>query len=158
MLQEVLLLGHHLRRQEKASKPSWRPNLCQVRVQEQLVVKRMDRSHMDSVFDDPYIDGKMTSQNNQWIWFEVQIQPESIGIVKTTLTFRIFQVAMSPSFGLFGPYNMLGLLRDTNRGPWMPLRLYNQQPLSTLGFSFALDQSVFEQSPLSVCETQYSSA
>jgi hypothetical protein len=40
---DVLHLGYHLRRQPRASKPSWRPNSCEVRVhlglQEQSVVK-----------------------------------------------------------------------------------------------------------------------
>jgi hypothetical protein len=41
------------------------PNPCQVRVhlglQEQSVVKRMPRSHTDSIFDDPHMDGKIIS-------------------------------------------------------------------------------------------------
>lgn len=41
------------------------------------------------------------------------------------LTSRIYYGVVSPSFGLFGPCNMLGLLLDVNRGPWIPLRLYN---------------------------------
>jgi len=63
MAKDIFFLGHHLRRQPRASKPSWRPNLCQVRVhlgfQEQSVVKRTSRSHTDSVFDDPHLDGKI---------------------------------------------------------------------------------------------------
>ena len=46
---DVLHLGHHLRRPEKASKSSWRPNPCQVRVyfglQEQPALKQTPRSH-----------------------------------------------------------------------------------------------------------------
>jgi hypothetical protein len=38
---------------------------------------------------------------------------------------RICQGAVSPSFGPFGPCNVSALPRDTNRGPWTPLRLYN---------------------------------
>ena len=46
------------------------------------------------------------------------------------------------------PCNFLRYLRNTNRGSCLPLRLYVQQ------LGFALDQSVFEQSPLSsVCDT-----
>jgi hypothetical protein len=30
MLKDILHLGHHLRRQPRASKPSWRPNPCEV--------------------------------------------------------------------------------------------------------------------------------
>ena len=60
MPKDVLLLGHHLRRQARASKPSWRPDPSQVRVhlglQEQFVIKRMPRSHTDSIFDDPDMD------------------------------------------------------------------------------------------------------
>jgi hypothetical protein len=63
MPKDILHLGHILRRQARASKPSWRPNPCQVRVhlrlQEQFIVKRMPRSHTDSIFDDPDIDGKI---------------------------------------------------------------------------------------------------
>jgi hypothetical protein len=63
MPKNFLLLGHHLRRQARASKLSWRPNPCQVRVylrlQEQSVVKRTPKSHMDSVFDDPHLDGQI---------------------------------------------------------------------------------------------------
>jgi hypothetical protein len=32
MTKDVLLLGHHLRMQPRVSKPSWRPNPCEVRV------------------------------------------------------------------------------------------------------------------------------
>jgi hypothetical protein len=39
---------------------------------------------------------------------------------------RIYQGAVSPSFGPFGPCNVSALPRDANRGPWMPLRIYNQ--------------------------------
>jgi len=35
---------------------------------------------------------------------------------------KIYQGAASPSFG---PCNVSGLLRDVNRGPWTPLRIYN---------------------------------
>jgi hypothetical protein len=38
---------------------------------------------------------------------------------------RIYQGAVSPSFGPFGPCNVLALPRDVNRSPWTPLRLYN---------------------------------
>jgi hypothetical protein len=65
ILKDVLHLGHHLRRQPRASKPSWRPNPYQVRVhlglQDQSVVKRMSRTHMNSIFDDPYMDRKIIS-------------------------------------------------------------------------------------------------
>jgi hypothetical protein len=65
MLKDVLHLDHHLRMQPRASKPSWRPNPCEVRVhlgiQEQFVVKQTPGSHTDSVFDDPYMDGKIIS-------------------------------------------------------------------------------------------------
>jgi hypothetical protein len=63
MTKDILLLGHLLRRQARASKPSWRPNTCQVRVylglQEQSVVKRMPRSQTDSVFNYLHKDGKI---------------------------------------------------------------------------------------------------
>jgi hypothetical protein len=65
MLKDVLHLGHHLRRQPRASKPSWRPTPCEVRVhlglQEQSIVKQTPRLHMDFVFDDPYMDGNIIS-------------------------------------------------------------------------------------------------
>jgi hypothetical protein len=63
MYKDVFLLDHHLRSQARASEPGWRPNPSQVGVhlglQEQRVVKRMPRSYTDSVFGDPYIDGKI---------------------------------------------------------------------------------------------------
>jgi hypothetical protein len=63
MPKDVLLLGHHLRSQIRASKPSWRPNPYQVRVhlrlQDQSVVKWMPKTH--PVFYDPYMDGKIIS-------------------------------------------------------------------------------------------------
>ena len=47
MSKDILLLRHHLRRQVRESKPSWRPNPCEARVnlglQEQSVVKRTPR-------------------------------------------------------------------------------------------------------------------
>jgi hypothetical protein len=65
MLKDVLPLGHHLRSQARAFKPSWRPNPYQVRIhlgfQDQSVVKWTSRMHPDSVFDDPHIDGKIIS-------------------------------------------------------------------------------------------------
>jgi hypothetical protein len=65
MPKDTLLLGHHLRSQVRASKPSWRPNPYQVRVhlglQDQSIVKQTHRTYMDSVFDDPYMDGKIIS-------------------------------------------------------------------------------------------------
>jgi hypothetical protein len=63
MPKDVLLLGHHLRRQARVFKPSWRPKPCEVRVhlglQEQSAVKWTPRSHIDSMFYDPYMDGKL---------------------------------------------------------------------------------------------------
>jgi hypothetical protein len=54
---DVLLLGHHLRGQQGHP-------IC-VRVfldlQDQSVIKRMPRTHPDSVFDDPHMDGKIIS-------------------------------------------------------------------------------------------------
>jgi hypothetical protein len=65
MLKDVLLLGHHLRSQVRASKPSWMPDPYQVRVylgfQDQSVVKWTPRTYPDSVFDDPHMDGKIIS-------------------------------------------------------------------------------------------------
>jgi hypothetical protein len=62
---DVLLLGHHLRRPARMSKPSWRSNPYQVRVhlglQDQSVVKWTPKTHTDSVFNDPYMDGKIIS-------------------------------------------------------------------------------------------------
>ena len=59
----VLLPGHHIRRQARATKLSWRPNPCEVRVnlglQEHFVVKQTPRSQTDSVFNDPHMDGKL---------------------------------------------------------------------------------------------------
>jgi hypothetical protein len=65
ILKDILHLGHHLRRQPRASKPSWRPNPCEVRVhlglQEQSVVKQTPRSYTNAIFNDPYMDGKIIS-------------------------------------------------------------------------------------------------
>jgi hypothetical protein len=65
MSKDALLLGHHLRSQARAFKPSWRPNPYQVRVhlglQDQSVVKRTHMTHLDFVVDDPYMDGKIIS-------------------------------------------------------------------------------------------------
>jgi len=60
---DVLLLGHHLRRSARLSKPSERPYPYQVRVHlglhDQHAVKRISRTHPDFVFDDPHMDGKI---------------------------------------------------------------------------------------------------
>jgi hypothetical protein len=65
MLKDVLHLGNHLRRQPRASKPSWRPSPIRVQVcfglLNQSAIKRTPRMHSDSVFDDPYMDGKIIS-------------------------------------------------------------------------------------------------
>jgi hypothetical protein len=45
---------------------------------------------------------------------------------RNNLASRICQDAVSPSFGSFGPCNVSAFPRDVNRGPWTPLRLYNQ--------------------------------
>jgi hypothetical protein len=63
MPKDILLLGHHLRSQARASKPSWRLNPYQVRVhlglQDQSIVKWTLRMHLDSVFYYPHMDGKI---------------------------------------------------------------------------------------------------
>ena len=60
---DVLLLGHHLRRPARTSKPSQRPSPIRVRVylgrQDQSAIKRTSKTHPDSVFDDPHMDGKI---------------------------------------------------------------------------------------------------
>jgi hypothetical protein len=60
---DVLLLGHHLRRPARTSKLSRRPSPIRVRVcfglLDQSVIKRMPRTHPDSIFDDPYMDGNI---------------------------------------------------------------------------------------------------
>jgi hypothetical protein len=59
----IHLLGHHLRRPARTSKPSQRPSPIRVRVclghQDQSTIKRMPRTHPNSVFDDPHMDGKI---------------------------------------------------------------------------------------------------
>jgi hypothetical protein len=55
---------------------------------------------------------------------------------RNKLTSKICQGTASPSFGPFGPRNVLRLFSDVSRGPWMPLRLYNQLPPPMLGFEF----------------------
>jgi hypothetical protein len=52
---------------------------------------------------------------------EVMSHQNFIGINgnhQNKLTSRICQGAASLSFGPFGPYNVSGLLKDANRGPW----------------------------------------
>jgi hypothetical protein len=65
MPKDVLLLGHHLRRPARMSKPSRRPSPIRVRVYlgllDQSAKKWMPRTHPDSVFDDPHMDGKIIS-------------------------------------------------------------------------------------------------
>jgi hypothetical protein len=63
MALDVHLLGHHLRRPARTSKPSQRPSPIRVRVclghQDQSAIKRMPRTHPNSVFDDPHMDEKI---------------------------------------------------------------------------------------------------
>jgi hypothetical protein len=65
MPKDVLLLGHHLKRPARTSKPSRRPSPIRVRVcfglLDQSAIKQTPRMHPDSVFDDPYMDGKIIS-------------------------------------------------------------------------------------------------
>jgi hypothetical protein len=62
MTNDVLLLGHHLSRQVWMSKSSWRPNpykLVHLGLWEQPTFNQMPKLHIDSVFDDPYMDEKI---------------------------------------------------------------------------------------------------
>jgi hypothetical protein len=65
MLKDVLHLVHHLKRKPRASKPSWRPSPIRVRVcfglLDQSAIKRTPKMHPASIFDDPYMDGKIIS-------------------------------------------------------------------------------------------------
>jgi hypothetical protein len=65
MPKDVLLLGHLLRRPARMSKPSRRLSPIRVRVcfglLDQSVIKQTPRTHPDSVFDDPHMDGKIIS-------------------------------------------------------------------------------------------------
>jgi hypothetical protein len=65
MPKDVLLLGHHLRRPARMSKPSWRPSPIRVRVcfglLDQSAIKQTPKMHPYSVFDDPHMDGKIIS-------------------------------------------------------------------------------------------------
>jgi hypothetical protein len=65
MSKDVLLLDHHLRRPARTSKLSRRPSPIRVRVcfglLNQSAIKRTLRTHPDSVFDDPHMDGKIIS-------------------------------------------------------------------------------------------------
>jgi hypothetical protein len=62
---DVLILGHHLRRPARMSKPSRRPSLIRVQVcfglLDQSAKKRTPRMHLDSVFVDPHIDRNIIS-------------------------------------------------------------------------------------------------
>jgi hypothetical protein len=62
---DVLLLGHHLRRTARTSKPSRRPSPIRVRVcfglLDQSAIKLTSRMHLGSVFDDTHMDGKIMS-------------------------------------------------------------------------------------------------
>jgi hypothetical protein len=63
MALDVHLLGHHLRRPERTFKPSQRPSPIRVRVclghQYQSAIKWMPRTYLNSIFDDPHMDGKI---------------------------------------------------------------------------------------------------
>jgi hypothetical protein len=62
---DILLFGHHLRRLARMSKPSRRPSPIRVRVcfilLDQSALERTPRTHPDSVFDDPHMDGNIIS-------------------------------------------------------------------------------------------------
>ena len=74
--------------QQRTSKPSWRPNTSQVRVQhgiqEQSVLDWTPRQHTESDFDDPYMVGKIISYGFQWHQSCFKIPAESTGIVETS--------------------------------------------------------------------------
>jgi hypothetical protein len=63
MALDVHLLGHHLRRPTRTSKPSQRPSPIRVRVylghQDRFAIKWTLRTHLNSIFDDPHMDGKI---------------------------------------------------------------------------------------------------
>jgi hypothetical protein len=65
MPKDILLLGHLLRRLARMSKTSRRPSLIRVRVYfgllDQSAIKQTPRTHPDSVFDDPHMNGKIIS-------------------------------------------------------------------------------------------------
>ena len=74
--------------QQRTSKPSWRPNTSQVRVQlriqEQSILDWTPRPHTESDFDDPYMVGKIISYGCQWHRSCFKIPSESTGIVETS--------------------------------------------------------------------------
>jgi len=73
--------------QQRTSKPSWRPNTSQVRVQlgiqEQSILDWTPRPLTESDFDDPYMVRKIISYGFQWHRSCFKIPSESTGIVKT---------------------------------------------------------------------------
>ena len=73
--------------QQRTSKPSWRPNTSQVRVQlgiqEQSILDWTPRPHTESDFDDSYMVGKIISCGFHWHQSCFKIPSETTGIVKT---------------------------------------------------------------------------
>ena len=70
MAQDVLHLGHHLRRPARALQPRWRPKPIRLHFsfgfQEQPALKQMPRSHMESDLDILYMVGNIISRRFQW--------------------------------------------------------------------------------------------
>jgi hypothetical protein len=62
---DILLLGHHLRRPARTSKPSHRPSPIRAQVcfglLDESAIKWTPRMHPYSIFDDPHMDGKIIS-------------------------------------------------------------------------------------------------
>jgi hypothetical protein len=69
------------------SKPSRRSSPIRVRVcfglLDQSALKQTSMMHLDSIFDDPRMDGKIISYAKQWLLFEAKIPSESMGIIET---------------------------------------------------------------------------
>ena len=85
MAQDVLHLGHHLRRPARAPHLRWRPKPIRLRfsfgLQEQAALKRTPRLHTESDLGALDMHGKIISRRFQWLWFQAQIHPESTVII-----------------------------------------------------------------------------
>ena len=148
MSNDVLPLGHHLRRLVKASKTSWMPNPRRARVcfglQEQPILKRAPRLHTESNLGALDMDGKIVSRRFQWLQSQAQIHQESTGIVRGICRPESIPV-LRHCFWADGPCIVLEPNRGASRGPSMTLGSSLTAAITSLGFGFCLDSFCQEQ-------------
>ena len=119
MVQDVLHLGHHLRRPARALQPRWRPKPIRLRfsfgLQEQSALKRTPRLHTELDLDVLYMDGNIISRRFQWHLFQAQIHPESTEIVRES--WRPVSIpALRRRLSIFGSCIVLELIRGASGG------------------------------------------